>query len=288
MIPHVTIRCLQRVEFSRARRDDDDAAHKLGSLTTEDLVAVARLKSERHLLAVASRWWLKEVVTDELLARRYPSVSRRIIKNPGAKVSATGFAIVMAQAEADPELAIETGLRVDLPPKLRDQLLRRATETVRSRFLLSAPPHLLEEIRKAVEAVAAGAGHDMSQTYDFREATRAIALLEERGELNESVLQGFAKQRGYEETVVALAQLSNSRLEVVRPLMQSFRYDGILVACKAAALGWDTVSAILHCRYVSGSVSPRELGKAQEQFAAMNRETARRLLRFWQVRASST
>jgi uncharacterized protein (DUF2336 family) len=253
-------------------------------LTVEDLVEVAQLKTEQHLLAIASRWWLKEVVTDVLLARHYPSVSRRIMNNPGAKVSAVGFAIVVAQAEADPELAVETGLRVDLPPKLRDQLLGKATETVRSRLLSSAPPHLFEEIRKAIEAVATGAGRDMSKTYDFRDATHAVALLEERDELNEGALRSFAQQRRYEETVVALARLSKSRIEVTRPLMQSLRHDGILVACKAAELGWDTVSAILHCRYMSGSASPLELAKAQEQFAAMNTETARRLLRFWQVR----
>lgn len=256
-------------------------------LTAEDLVEMARVKSEQHLLAIASRWWLKEVVTDELLARRYPSVSRRIVKNPGAKVSAAGFAIVLAQAEADADLAVETGLRVDLPPELRDQLLRKATDAVRSRLLSSAPPHLLEEIRKAVEAVAAGASRDMSKTYDFSDATRFIAKLEERGELNEGALRGFAQQRRYEETVVALARLSKSPIEVVRPLMQSLRHDGILVAGKAAGLGWDTVSFILHCRYIGGSASSAELTKAQEQFTAMNRETARRLLRFWQVRTSN-
>jgi hypothetical protein len=46
---------------------------------------------------------MNEVVTDVILARRYPSVSRRIVNNPGARVSAAGFAIVVAQAESDPE-----------------------------------------------------------------------------------------------------------------------------------------------------------------------------------------
>jgi len=59
---------------------------------------------------MSGRWWLKEVVTDVILARRLPTVSRRIVNNPGARVSAAGFAIVVAQAESDPELAIETGI----------------------------------------------------------------------------------------------------------------------------------------------------------------------------------
>ena len=111
-------------------------------LSAEDLIEVAQTKGEQHLLAIAGRWWLKEVVTDALLARRYPSVSRRIVNNPGARVSAGGFAIVVAQAKSDPELAVETGIRVDLPPALRDQLLRDATEAVRAQLLSRAPPDI--------------------------------------------------------------------------------------------------------------------------------------------------
>src|ERR1700691_3521693 len=85
-------------------------------LSTEDLVEIAETKGEQHLLAISGRWWLNEVVTDVILARRYPTVSRRIVNNPGARVSAARFASVLAKAESDPELAVETGIRVDLPP----------------------------------------------------------------------------------------------------------------------------------------------------------------------------
>lgn len=253
-------------------------------LSAEDLIEVAQFKSEQHLLAIAGRWWLKEIVTDALLARRYPSVSRRIVNNPGARVSATGFAIMVAQAESDPDLAVETGIRVDLPSALRDQLLSRATETVRARLLARAPAHLFEEIRKAIAAVAAGVKQDMSKVYDFNEAKRLIALLEEKGELNEATLLSFAKQRSYEETVAALARLSQSSIEVIRPLMRSLRDDGVLVPCKAAELNWQTVSAVPQCRFPTGSMSSLELAKLQRQFANMDTESAHRLLKFWQMR----
>ena len=198
-------------------------------LSTEDLVEIAETKGEQHLLAVSGRWWLKEIITDALLARRYPSVSRRLVSNPGARFSAAGFATVVAQAESDPELATETGIRVDLPSELRRQLLRNATEAVRSRLLSRAPPHLFEEIRSVIAAVAAGANREMSKVRDFTAAKRLVALLKKKGELNEATLSGFARQRKYEETVVALAELSHSTIEIIRPLMQSLRDDGVLV-----------------------------------------------------------
>jgi uncharacterized protein (DUF2336 family) len=254
-------------------------------LSAEDLIEVAQTKGEQHLLAIAGRWWLKEVVTDALLARHYPSVSRRIVSNPGARVSASGFAIVVAQAESDPDLAVETGVRVDLPPALRDQLLRKATEAVRARLLSRAPPHIFEEIRTAIAAVTAGVSRDMSRAYDFTAAKRLVATLKDNGELNEATLSGFARQRKYEETVAALAQLSQSSIEVVRPLMQSLRDDGVVVLCKAAQFSWETASAVLESRFASGSMKPPELAEAQRQFSDMTVENARRLLRFWQVRS---
>ena len=256
-------------------------------LSTEDLVEIAGKSSEQHLLAISGRWWLKEVITDALLARRYPNVSRRIIANPGARVSAAGFAIIIAQAESDPELAVETGIRVDLPKDMRTRLLSQATEAVRSRLLARAPPHLFEEIRTAISAASAGADREMSKVRDFATAERVVAQLRENGELNEAALQAFAKARKYEETVVALAELSQSTVEVVRPLMQSLRDDGVLIPCKAAELGWETVHAVLESRFATGSMGPREIARAKGQFSALTIENARRLLRFWQVRSLS-
>jgi uncharacterized protein (DUF2336 family) len=257
-------------------------------LSTEDLVELAETKGEPHLLAISGRWWLKEVVTDAILARRYPSVSRRIVNNPGARVSAAGFAIVVAQAESDPELAIEAGIRIDLPSGLRHQLLSNATEVVRSRLLSRAPPHVFEEIRSAIAAVSAGVNREMSKVRDFTAAKRFVALLNDNGELNEVTLLGFAKQRKYEETVAALAALSQSTVEVIRPLMQSLRDDGVLVPCKVADLGWETVSAILESRFVIGSMGPHELERIRIQFARITNDNARRMLRFWQVRSTSS
>jgi uncharacterized protein (DUF2336 family) len=257
-------------------------------LDTEDLLEIAETRGEGHLLAISGRWWLKEVVTDALLARRYPAVSRRIINNPGARVSASGFALVLAQAESDPELAVETGIRVDLPTELRQQLLRNATDAVRSRLLSRAPPHLFEEIRTAIAAVSAGVDREMSKVRDFAAAARFVALLNEKGELNEATLFGFARQRKYEETVAALAELSQSTIEVIRPLMQSLRDDGVLIPCKAAGLSWETVHAVLDSRFATGRMGPVELARAQAQYAKLTTENARRLLRFWQVRSTSS
>jgi len=256
-------------------------------LSPQDLVEIAQSKGEPHLLAISSRWWLKEIVTDALLARRFKSVSHRLMKNPGARISPAGFAIVLAQAETDPELAVETGIRVDLPAELRNQLLRKATETVRTRLLSRAPKHLFEDIRKAISAASASVKREMSGERDFAAASHLVAMLKVEGRLDEEALCGFARRRRYEETVIALAELSESNAEVVRPLMQSLQSDGILVPCKVANLSWQSVTLVLDCRFSTGATGPDELARLKGQYAKLTAAEARRLLRLWMIKPPS-
>ena len=151
-----------------------------------------------------------------------------------------------------------------------------------------APPHVFEEIRSAIATVSAGVNREMSKVREFTAAQRLVARLRDNGELEEATLFEFAKQRKYEETVAALAALSHSTVEVIRPLMQSLRDDGVLVPCKVAGLSWETVHAVLESRLATGSMGPHELANARSQFGKMTAENARRLLSFWQVRSSPT
>jgi len=284
LIPQAPPSVIRRLARSDEITIAEPVLSESGRLSEEDLIELARTKPQPHLLAIAGRWWLKDVITDALLARQYPAVSRRVVGNPGARISAAGFAVLLAQAESDPDLAVETGIRTDLPAELRNRLVGAATEAVRTRLLARAPAHLFEHIRTAIMAVSAGVDRKMSEVHDFAAATRLMKTLRDSGELSELTLFDFARRRRYEETVAALAELSQSSIEVIRPVMQSLRYDGVLVPCRAAGLSWDTVQAILDSRYVTGKTQPQELAKARAQYRRLTAENARRLLRFWQLR----
>ena len=248
------------------------------------LVQIASSKGEPHLLAVAGRWWLKEIVTDALLARRYPSVSRRLAANPGARVSGNGIAVIVGQAEADPELAVSVGVRVDLPSDLRRQLLRSASDAVRTRLLSRAPPRLFEEIQTAITAVTVGVEREMSGAR-FRRCQARRRRPQGGRPLGEATLLGFARSGATKKRWPHCAALSGSTVEVIRPLMQSLREDGLLVPCKAAQLSWETTVAVLQSRFATGTMKPADIARAQSHYARMTPENARRTLRFWQVRA---
>jgi uncharacterized protein (DUF2336 family) len=127
-------------------------------LTTGDLVAIAKTRSQAHLLAVAGRAQLGEFVTDALLAHGDRDVVHALACNADACLSEAAFSILLQRAEKDESLAEKVGLRLDIPLQLFRKLLLRATEAVRSRLLAAALPERQAEVRRMLSLIANEAG----------------------------------------------------------------------------------------------------------------------------------
>src|SRR5258707_10253706 len=107
-------------------------------LRTTDLVEIASTRGQDHLFAISSRSNLPEAVTDVIVDRGERRVIRKLANNAGARFSDAGYSNIVARADADDELTEILGLRIDLPLKLRRDLLRRATNAVRARLAATA------------------------------------------------------------------------------------------------------------------------------------------------------
>jgi len=94
------------------------ALEKSESISDEALVSIATSKSQKHLKAIAGRSKLSEVVTDVLVDRGDPEVSRRVSANLGARLSEMGFVKLINRAKKDRSLADAISSREDLPPEL--------------------------------------------------------------------------------------------------------------------------------------------------------------------------
>jgi len=253
-------------------------------LTTHDLVEIARTRGQDHLLAISAREHIEADVTDVLLERGDSAVAYQVAANSGAQLSESGFAALLKASETDEKLAVRTGLRLDIPLRLLRELLLRATEVVRSKLLAQAPAKFRDEIQVALQTASEAVDRESSAPRDFRTAKSFVELLQQNGELDESTLLGFAKAGKYEEMVVATSLLCSASLEIIKPLMQSARNDGLLVPCKVADLKWETVSAIMDAKLSSTAKPMQDRKKLKNDFAKLTRPNAQRLLRFWQVR----
>lgn len=253
-------------------------------LTDDDLIAIAKSKGQMHLGAISERGRLAAAVTDILVERGDTAVVRKLSLNRGASFSDTGFDALAKRAENDDQLAVNLGGRVDLPPNILEDLIAKATETVRARLMAGAPPERRADLRNAIEAVSARVRREVSVPRDFRRAEKLLAELKEMNQLDEAAVAKFAQAGQYEEMVVGLAMLCGARLELIEPLVQSPSYDGLLLACKACDIHWPTLSAILTKRFPHRPMSPTELDRAKADFLKLAAATARRVFRFWLVR----
>ena len=108
----------------RLSHDDDIAVagvilEKSNVLQDDDLIQIAKAKSQYHLLAIAGRAQIAMGVSDVLVDRGNVAVMRRIAANDGASLSDVSFCKLVTTANRDQVLAETVAIRQDLPPELR-------------------------------------------------------------------------------------------------------------------------------------------------------------------------
>jgi len=253
-------------------------------LTDKELIEIAEEKGQGHLGAISERKRLAAAVTDILIQRGDTTVIHKLSQNQGATFSEGGYVELAHRAETDERLAENLGARMDLSPQLLQDLVAKATETVRARLLAVVPPEGRAAIQQVLFSVSDKVLRKASAPRDFSHATALIDKMQGAGQLNETAIAGFADAGQYEETVVGLARLCAAPVELIERLMQNIRYDGILVASKAAELPWQTFCSILKVRFAPYEVPASDAAQARADFLKLSVATARRMIRFWLVR----
>jgi uncharacterized protein (DUF2336 family) len=92
---------------------------KSPALSDVDLVRIARTKGQGHLLAIAARQRVNDVVSDVLIERGNKNVLRKVTGNNGAKISEDSFARLISEAKGDKTLAELVKTRPDIPEELK-------------------------------------------------------------------------------------------------------------------------------------------------------------------------
>jgi uncharacterized protein (DUF2336 family) len=252
-------------------------------LDDADLVTIAGRYGPDHLLAVSSRQHLNETITDALIRRGDDQVTLALARNAGAQFSETGYSRLLQSAECDDGLAEQLGLRRDIPVNVLRELLLKASEAVRSRLMNLAPLEIREKIRSMVQSIAAQLGFAIPKAVDYSDAEAAIAALNRSGNLTNSSIRRFALDLDLRRLICSIAVRASVQIEAIEPLFNNERPDGLIVACKAAKLDWDTAAAVLRSNPDRVFVDS-ETVKARSTFEALSNHAAQRTIRFWSAR----
>jgi uncharacterized protein (DUF2336 family) len=152
-IPNAPPRTIRTLAFDDAIEVAESVLSQSLRLNDSDLVENARIKGQKHMLAISRRSHLSEAVTDVLVERGDQLVLMSTVDNRGAKLSNAGFSILVQRTAGDEELAVRIGERTEIPPHLFRQLLAMASVSVREK-LIAINPQLSREIQEAVDEVS--------------------------------------------------------------------------------------------------------------------------------------
>jgi uncharacterized protein (DUF2336 family) len=253
-------------------------------LDESDLVDNARTQSQEHLLAISERKSLSEAITDVLVERGDREVVRSVASNTGARFSNSGFRRLVTRSTGDDLLATSVGSRRDIPRAHYLKLIERASVSVREKLTALNPQSALA-VKTAVAEVTGGIRNESRDaSADYAEAKTRVEALYRNRQLNEQAIYQFARERKFEQIVVALSLLCGVEVDVVERALLDPGAEVALILTKFANLSWTTAKAILLLQTSERSLSAQDLDTAMSNFSRLQPETARRVLGFYRTR----
>lgn len=283
LIANAPGRVIRRLASDDAIEIAGPILEKSERLTDDDLVEIAKTKSQAHQLKIAGRSQLNEAVTEVLIDRCDSEIANKVAANRGARFSNAGLSKLVMLADGDDRLTTTIARRNDIPPRLFRELLVRATETVRQTLLTSAPPEARDGLKKILGNISCQIGTRVTSKH-YAAAQRHVDTFSQDTPLTKLKLLEFAKSKRIEETVAALSALSAIPIESVDRLMYDASPYGIMVLCKVTALYWNVAHAVMSIRPRTEGALPFELDDLYDDYDNLSASSAQRLLRFWQSR----
>jgi uncharacterized protein (DUF2336 family) len=276
-------------ELVRRLAQHEDAAvagpilRKCEGLPEGDLIEIAKTRGEEHLGAIAGRSAVSRDLTDALLMRGAAAVCCILARNPGAQFSIAGFATMVDMALRNDDIAYALVQRPDLPRDVLCELVAKCSPFARARLLKTAPPERHGVIRTLIEETAVRASARKAAPVDYSEAKATVLALNNAGQLNDSTVNRFAIRRDHPSVIAALSLLATVPIETLEPLMATEDCYGLILACRASRLDWQTAIAIIRSRKGVKPISPEQLELAKEAFETLSLSTAQRAIRFGSV-----
>jgi len=277
-------RLIRRLAHDDAIEISGPVLERSDRLGEDELVAIARTKSQAHLAAIAGRAELGEQVTGVLVERGDMIVARKVASNSGARFSETSLQSLVDRASDDGDLANAVARRRELSPAMFRAMLERATDQVRARLLDSAPPPTAKLINKILAEVSQTVETETVTKRDYAVAREIVMAMHKKERIAVTNLVQFAKGGKLEEMAVTLSLLTGVPVEIIDRFLDDPTDDPILLVCKAIDLDWSTALAVLAGKLGTREVHDSRAEEAEKKYRKLSISSAQRVLRFWQAR----
>jgi uncharacterized protein (DUF2336 family) len=254
------------------------------ALSDSDLAANASVQGQGHLHAIAHRRTISEVITEILIERGEPGVVRTVAKNAGARFSDGSFRELVARAGDDAQLALNVGMRLDIPRHHFLKLLETASASACAK-IAAANPQFTDTVQGALTEVIDDINLEVRKNSpDHARAKSRVKRLQIWHELGEGNVHAAARSQNFEQTVMALSVLACCPIEMAERAILNENPGVVQVIAKAAGCSWVTVKALLLMTAADRRMSKGDLDRARKNFERLETGTAKRVLEFYDAR----
>lgn len=253
-------------------------------LKDTDLIALARLKSQDHLHAIAGREQVSPAVSDALVARGDDRVLVRLVGNTGAQLSREAMETLSDRAHKVEVLQRPMVTRHDLPPDLMNSMFFAVSSELKrvimERMQGIDPAVIDAAIRQTERRIKM-----QSQTSDpdQAKADAFMAGLGKSGSVTESMLVTLAKQKRFPELTMVFAKLTELDLRTARKVLSDASPEALAISARACRFDRQTFST-LALNKADQTRSLTETYDLLDLYDKIPVDAAQRVMRFWRVR----
>jgi uncharacterized protein (DUF2336 family) len=244
-------------------------------LSEQDLVHIARTKSQDHLHAIARRTELSPPVTDVLVDRGNAKVTEKVVSNTGARFSRWGLTQAVERAKQDESIAAAIARRADVPPDLFNELVRKATQVVRRRLMIASSPEDQERITKVLSEISEQVSHSATSSAGTGRTSKKEDFAQLRARISQCI-----ENRDVDALQQTLALLADFPVNMIARLTTNTPGETLAALGKACGLSWADTRNII-------SVLRPELASAKggidalfDTYAAVSPADAQRAIQF--------
>lgn len=258
------------------------------TLEDEDLVDIARVQGQDHLMAISRRDRVSATLSGVLVDRGDDRVVSSLLRNRNARLSRAAFEQIADRVAGSVELQAPFVERRDTPLDLLNEVFGSVERDLREKIRARNEEASAEEVEAAL-AIArtkvAKAHGALPEDYDS-----ALAFVERRvaeNALDGPLLVNVLREKRITHFKAALARMTGVDFFTVHLFWEKKDLDGLATICRAAGVEravFVTISVML-----AGGANG--LGQAEiygRLYQSVPQEAAQRAIRFWRVRKSGS
>lgn len=282
-VPRRVIMGLARDEIAVARKVLESSP----VLRPDDLVRLSSQISDNHLQAISRRESLPQMVTDSLLQHGSDLVYRLLAENAGAIFSVRGLGQMVERSRQDEVVHQRLSQRTDLP----------------ERVVRSLAAHLSDKLDASLKTIGVDAGAGIAPkllealqarlTETFQDREREAGEIDQmiadirggRSSVDIEISRLASGNRAFDIATV-LSQLTDVDHTTAMLALTGAKEEPIVVLFRALDVSWETFELILQLRAKRHRRTYVRSKALAQTYAEMTQPTARRVLKFLQLRRS--